>query len=102
MIILYIIIGYLLVTCIALFFDITTNILTMSKSDIERCETIRDFLDEVYPTVFIPIVNVSYCISSVVVFLFMLFYKLYYIIKLSGFTEKQNGKRKIQTAVSGR
>lgn len=84
MIIVYIIIGYLLVTSIALIFDIATNILTMSKSAIEKCETIKDFLDETlddtYLIVFIPIINIPYCISSVVVFLFMLFYKLYYYI----------------------
>jgi hypothetical protein len=86
MIIVYIIIGYLLITCIALICDIAINLLTMDEDDRENCETIGDFFneikDEIDPTAFIPIINIPYCIASVYVFLFTLFYKLYYIIKI--------------------
>jgi hypothetical protein len=78
MIILYITIGYLLVTFVALAFDIATNVLTMC-----RCKTIRDLLDEVDPVAFIPIVNIACCLSSIIVFLFILFYQLYHKIKIT-------------------
>jgi hypothetical protein len=77
MIILYIIIGYLLVTFVALALDIATNVLTMC-----RCKTIKDLLDEVDPVAFIPIVNIACCLSSIIVFLFMLLYKLYKYINV--------------------
>jgi hypothetical protein len=86
MIIVYIIIGYLLITCIALICDIAINLLTMDEDYRENCETIGDFLNgikyEIDPPAFIPIINIPYCIAYVCVFLFTLFYKLYYIIKI--------------------
>jgi hypothetical protein len=72
MIIVYLIIGYLLVTFVALALDIAINALTMG-----RCKTIRDLLDGVDPVAFIPIVNIACCLSYIIAFLFMLFYKLY-------------------------
>lgn len=87
MIIVYIIIGYLLITCIALICEIVINLLTMNKYDRENCETIGDFFneikDEIDPLVFIPLLNFSVCISFIFVVLFILFYQLYHIIKIN-------------------
>lgn len=87
MIIVYIIIGYLLITCIALICDIAINLLTMDEDDRENCETIGDFFneikDEIAPMVFIPLLNFFYCISSGIIFLFILFYQLYHKIKIN-------------------
>lgn len=82
MIILYITIGYLLPVLVSMIFDI----FLMDEYDkfyLNECETIRDFLNEINPISFIPILNIVYCIGVIFLILVVLVCKLYCITKLN-------------------
>jgi ABC-type uncharacterized transport system fused permease/ATPase subunit len=82
MIILYITIGSLLPVLVSMIFDI----FLMDEYDkfyLNECETIRDFLNEINPISFIPILNIVYCIGVIFLILVVLVCKLYCITKLN-------------------
>lgn len=82
MIILYITIGYLLPVLVSIICDICL----MDEYDkfyLNECETIRDFLNEINPISFIPILNIAYCIGIIFLILVVLVYKLYCITKIN-------------------
>lgn len=82
MIMLYITIGYLLPVLVSIICDICL----MDEYDkfyLNECETIRDFLNEINPISFIPILNIVYCIGIIFLILVVLVYKLYCITKIN-------------------
>lgn len=87
MIILYITIGYLLPVLVSIICDI----FLMDEYDkfyLNECETIRDFLNEINPISFIPILNIVYCIGIIFLILVVLVYKLYCITKINVLWDK--------------
>ena len=83
MIILYIIIGYLISTCIAILGEIKLIMPIYDKEKLKNAETIGDFLNVIPMVTWIPFYNTATSIVYMGWFLSILLYKICKITKLT-------------------
>lgn len=93
MILLYIIIGYLISVGLSIISDILLILLLGDNDDKKRlknAETIGDFFKEISYGIYLPIVNIIFCVLFIFLILIKLVYKLYvyYISKINVLWDK--------------
>lgn len=84
MIVINIIIGYLISVGLSIISDILIILLidNYSKKRLKNAETIREFFSVLCPCCWIPIINVAYCFSNILLGSLALLYGLCKLIKL--------------------
>lgn len=79
MIVINIIIGYLISVGLSIISDILFILLlddNYSKKRLKNAKTIGNFLNEIHPCCWFPIINVAVCFSNILLGFLILFYKI--------------------------